>query len=110
MRRFNPLRRPFSSHLVDATRWASSSANFTRKIDVEKSKIKSVAPRIPGDDAGSKFSEQLRDCAKKILDKPRHFVLGQFAETDRVCKQDGDDAHALTVTPVATPRTAPFSS
>ena len=67
---------------------------LTRKIDVEKNKIKSVAPRIPGDDAGSKFSEQLRDCAKKILDEPRHFVLGQFAETDRVRKKDGDDARS----------------
>src|ERR1039458_2679338 len=46
------------------------------EIDIGKDKIKSIAPRILGDDLCTKLFAQLRDRSQKMLNESRHFVLG----------------------------------
>src|SRR4029077_4558233 len=62
------------------------------KINIGKDKVKSVAPGIPGQNRFRELLTELRDPAEKMLHKARDLGLPEFAETNGVCEQNGDDA------------------
>ena len=76
MRRLNPAAQSFLFPFGRSDQIGQRERELAGEIDIGKDKIKSVAPRVLGDDLFAKCFAQLRDRSQKMLNESRHFVLG----------------------------------
>ena len=67
---------------------------ISRKIEVGKNKIETVAPSVSCHNRVGELVTQLRDRSEKVLHKARHFCLCQFTEANRIGEKNRDDARS----------------